>query len=395
MPHRAEVVVHGSGWVAQAAALSLAQLNLNVALTTGAESKLPSSEPTPQARIDHRAMALNAASRALLQSLGAWPEAAACAVSEMRVHDGSALLRFNAREIQAEALNWIVPGAALSQALTQALDQAPRVQRIAPVRLLEACPAALHVICEGAASLLQLCKTQAQSYGQQAIAAVLKLPAAHGGVASQWFEDGEILALLPMVDGKNSRQAALVWSVSEACASALLELDELQFTEELAKAAQLDAPPELLSPRQSWPLVASAADHWLGSQGGQAWVMAGDSAHRVHPLAGLGLNLGLGDVAALSRQLSQRLTGAYWRKLSDPALLRPYVRERQARAAQVFAATDGLFQMQRPRKPSTSGLAAGALATAAGAWPSLRQMGMRLVNANPALKRQLILQAMA
>src|SRR5690606_22971342 len=96
------------------------------------------------------------------------------------------------------------------------------------------------------------------------------------------------------------------------------------------------------------------------------------AAHRVHPLAGQGLNLGLGDVEALARVVAGRES---YRPAGDARVLRRYPR---ARAGSVFAmrlATDGLHRL--------FGARAAPLA-----W--LRNAGMQWVDASPFLKRQLI-----
>src|SRR5256885_1510333 len=60
------------------------------------------------------------------------------------------------------------------------------------------------------------------------------------------------------------------------------------------------------------------------------------------PLAGQGLNLGLGDVQALARVLQER---GYWRSTGDLRLLRRYERERKAALAPMGLAMDGLQQL--------------------------------------------------
>jgi 2-polyprenyl-6-methoxyphenol hydroxylase-like FAD-dependent oxidoreductase len=66
------------------------------------------------------------------------------------------------------------------------------------------------------------------------------------------------------------------------------------------------------SERAAWPLMLARAEQaWCGD----GWVLLGDAAHVVHPLAGQGLNLGLGDVVALTRVITEREP---WRSLRRP-----------------------------------------------------------------------------
>jgi 2-polyprenyl-6-methoxyphenol hydroxylase-like FAD-dependent oxidoreductase len=133
---------------------------------------------------------------------------------------------------------------------------------------------------------------------------------------------------------------------------------------------------ELSGERKTWPLQAAQAQRWVGTKDGASWVLAGDAAHNVHPLAGQGLNLGLGDVAELVKILDHR---AYWRRVGDLKLLRAYERARKADFAVVGGSGDALQQLFGQQHP---------------AWQALRKIGMLGFERSGPLKRWVTDRAM-
>ena len=90
------------------------------------------------------------------------------------------------------------------------------------------------------------------------------------------------------------------------------------------------------------------ARRWSGVAPQGAWVLAGDAAHTVHPLAGQGLNMGLADVAELVNVITNR---PYWRSVGDARVLRQYERARKAEFAVMGQANDVLQQLFTNRHP--------------------------------------------
>lgn len=332
---RADVVIRGAGVVGQALALLLAQDRLRVALLAGAGVSRAD---------DVRAYALNTASRDLLRALRAWPDdvpGAVTPVRGMQVHgDADGMLRFDATELGAEALTWIVDVPALERRLGEAIGFAAGVERAS-----EAPATRLTVVCEGRHSATREAlgiEHEVRPYPHKAVAARLRATQPHGGIARQWFADGEVLALLPL-GGEGGHELALVWSLPADKADDWLRAEPAAFAQAVqARCQQALGDLHLLGAPQAWPLQLSRARRWIAPGPEGTVVLAGDAAHAVHPLAGQGLNLGLADAAELARVLHAR---EYWRELDDPKLLRRYERARAADVQAMAWVTDGLFSL--------------------------------------------------
>ena len=369
-----DICIRGAGVVGRTLALLLARERLRVALVA---APAPAVAPTG----DVRAYALNAASRQLLESLRSWPDPAhATAVTQMQVFgDQGGAVHFDAATQGADALAWIVDVPALEARLAEAVRYQPQVE-VVP----EPVPAALTVVCEGRASRTRSefgVDFEVTAYEQHAIATRLTCERPHGQVARQWFLPDGILAFLPL-DGAQGNSVAVVWSVIKERVPELLALEPQEFAQRLQDASHgaLGAL-QLSGERAAWPLQQARANRWCGAlpmQGGQArsWVLAGDAAHNVHPLAGQGLNMGLADAQVLAHVLHGR---DYWRSVADLRLLRGYERERKADMLPMGLATDSLQQL---------------FARTEGPWQALRNWGMKGFERSGPLKEWMARQAM-
>jgi 2-polyprenyl-6-methoxyphenol hydroxylase-like FAD-dependent oxidoreductase len=346
-----DVCIRGAGIVGRTLALQLASKRLHVAITASDAGASPLSPQ--QAHTDVRAYALSQASRSLLESVRCWPDAShATPVLEMQVQgDDGGNVAFKAAEQGVEALNWIVDVPDLERLLSDAVRFQPLIQVVDTPHT-----AALTVVCEGKTSRTREefgVDFDVTPYDQWALAARVQCEHGHAQIARQWFNDGEILAFLPM-EGAQGNLCALVWSVSPERAQSLQSAGEEDFCQALENASHgVLGKLTLGSPRNVWPLQQAQARRWSGQNAQGGWVLAGDAAHNVHPLAGQGLNLGLADVAELVRVLDGR---AYWRGVGDTRLLRQYERARKADFAVIGQAGNALQQLFANRHPALQAL---------------------------------------
>ena len=332
-----DVCIRGSGIVGSTLALLLARQRLRVALVG-----MPSNAQ------DMRAFSLNKISQDLLTDLRCWPSPEfATRIQSMRIWgDQGGAVSFDAA--YGQSLNHIVDVQALEKLLQQAVDYQPSIERHS-----SNVQASLTVVCEGKNSSTREelgVDFQSMPYPQHALATRVHCEHAHNQQALQWFTqqpDGlGILALLPL-GGPHGKEAAVVWSLPTSRAQTLYAASDEELSLALTQASQSTLGNLKVSAAKSiWPLQTAQARQWSGAfANSNSWVLAGDAAHTVHPLAGMGLNLGLADVAALAQILSLREGAQYWRGVGDKFFLRRYERERKAGLLPTWLACDGLQRL--------------------------------------------------
>lgn len=384
--HTFDVAVVGGGLVGKTAALALTQSGYKTALLAQPVAPRPAD-----LAFDTRIYALSSSSQALLERLRVWQaldHGRLAPVYDMRVYgDAHAELHFSAYQASVPQLAWIAESSLIETSLDAALRFQPNltwfdaraqgfdVRDDAAVLTLssgQVLEADLVVGADGAHSWVRSqmgARVERRDYRQTGVVANFKASLPHRETASQWFRDGEIVALLPLPDG----HVSLVWSAHTAHADELLALDPAQLAAEVERVShgQLGTL-ECVTPAAGFPLALQTVDKLIAPR----VALVGDAAHLIHPLAGQGMNLGLRDVTALADAIANKEP---FRNLGDTVLLRRYERSRREDIRALMVATDGLQRLFA---------VPGSFAKA------VRNAGMAFVGAQPLVKRWLVSAAL-
>lgn len=428
-----DVVISGGGMVGSAMACSLGMdpnlADKKILLLEAGHKKVMDKVPDTYST---RVSSISPGSATLLAGVGAWDyitEMRCKPYKKMQVWDAcsDALIIFDKENLEDE-MAYIVENDVVVAALTkqldslsdnvqvkykskvvkykwptphQAVDSIPWVQ--VALASGETLQTKLLIGADGQNSMVRRelgIPTVKWNYDQSAVVAVLCLSEpTENNVAWQRFLPTGPIAMLPLSDTESS----LVWSTSHQLAEELLQLDEESFVDavnsafwsnenqsELVETAgsmfrtALSAlMPSAGSPRQLPPSVAAIGPKTrvmfpLGMGHASEYIrhrvaLIGDAAHRVHPLAGQGVNLGFGDVACLTQLLSQAAFSG--KDLGAMQHLLEYETERQRHNLPMMTAIDLMKRLY---------------STDSAPVVLLRTFGLQATNMLPTLKEQII-----
>lgn len=139
-------------------------------------------------------------------------------------------------------------------------------------------------------------KTVHWPYNQWGIVTTVAHERDHEGRAEEHFLPAGPFAILPL----KGKRSSLVWTEKEVDAKRLLAMDEFAFELELEQRfGHKLGDIEVDGPRKGFPLGLTLAREFIADR----FVLVGDAAHGIHPIAGQGLNLGFKDAAALAQTI--------------------------------------------------------------------------------------------
>ena len=173
-------------------------------------------------------------------------------------------------------------------------------------------------------------------YGQKALAFAVTHEAPHGGVSTEVHRTGGPFTLVPLPDFDGRPSSAVVWMETGPEVARLADLDVPAFEAEMtARSAGLDGPLKLASARTVWPIISQVAERMEGTR----LALVAEAAHVVPPIGAQGLNMSLGDLAALLDLAEADPAGLGQRKM-----LTAY---HKARHAEVRARVAGIDALNR------------------------------------------------
>ena len=382
-----DIVIIGAGGVGLTTAIGLAEKGFSVSVIDSGQSKIELTEP------ELRVSAISAASENIFKSLGVWQSVEShrsTAYQTMKVweKDSFGHIEFNANDVGSSHLGHIIENNNIRNSLIDVAQQHSKIRLLFQttvqtihnsdeqvlLTLNDGQPlvAKLCIAADGANSWVRKqlnTPITFSDYDHHALVATVKTQEPHGNCARQVMLPTGPLALLPLYE---DNLCSIVWSSEPEHNKTIMSLTDEQFNHAITAATDSELGViEIQSKRVSYPLTMRYAQKWVQ----QRVVFMGDAAHTIHPLAGLGMNLGLLDAASLIELMEPDVLSS--NKLE--ATLTEYQGWRKAETQHYIAAMASLKTLFSGKNPLKK---------------LIRGIGLSLTNHSGAIKDNIIQHAM-
>ena len=393
-----DIVIIGAGLVGSSMALALAPFGLNVAVL---EKNMPTINPAANLA-DARPLTLSAGSQRLLARYGVWSDLAEPdlakpyrAIEAVHVSQQGRLGRacFRAQELNVPALGYVVSYDQLLSSLFSRAKQHAELIEIDTLAQLETHPrgasvtyiqdnarkemtADLLIAADGTESLsrhLMGIQTTTQQADAYAVIVTLGFDRPLAAIGYQRFIKEGTLGVLPLVDQKMAR---VVWTLNAKKADEINTWSDQQFMDFLQQAfGSRLGHIQSLKRNAQFPLQTKIAEQQMRDH----FLLIGNAAHTIYPIAAQGFNLGLRDVSAAASMIRSALRQQS--PLGAHADLARYVAARKPDQTRTIQATVGiaaLFDLRIPLLNHARGLGLLALDMVG---PLKRRLGKQFIGA--------------
>jgi 2-octaprenyl-6-methoxyphenol hydroxylase len=353
-----DIAIVGGGMVGASLAVALDRLGLTTALIEAVPHDAAS-----QPSFDERTTALSNGSRRILETLGVWPAVAADATRIAKVHVSDqghfGFARIDAAELGLASLGHVVPNRSLGAALWSQVSKRRDVRVFCPAQVARlqmhersielivagngtsggapvSIGARLVVAADGIESAVRRAfgvEADVRDYHQTAVITTVLPNKFHEHVAYERFTASGPLALLPLADGR----CTLVLTLTPELAERAMHWSDDEFLAEVQRRFGFRLGRFLkVGRRTAYPLSLSRSRKTSAGR----CVIVGNAAQGLHPVAGMGFNLGLRDAASLAELLAEHR--------DDPGsavLTAAYDEWRAADRREIIGFTDGLVRL--------------------------------------------------
>ena len=355
-----DVIVIGAGPAGLAFARSLAGTGLRIGLV---ERQPHDTLANPA--FDGREIALTHRSAEILRGLGVWDRIDAAEIAPLRkavVLNGSSpfALSFGAEGEGADRLGHLVPNHLIRRVLFQMVEGQSGLSLItrravtevrtdadgAMVRLSDGTvlTGALLVAADSRFSDVRGrlgIGAEINRLGRSMMVVRVAHEGDHGGVATEWFEHGHTMAMLPL----NGAVSSAVLTLPVADMERLTRLDETALGRELTRRYQARlGEMRLISSPHVYPLATTYSHRFVTRRA----ALIGDAAVGMHPVTAHGFNFGLQGQATLAGLIAQAV--AKGGDIAAPALLSRYEWTHRLATKPLYSATNlivGLYTDER------------------------------------------------